>query len=290
MSESAQPLFRLDTGGYELPLRWYPAEHPHANIVLMGALGMAARYYEPLARRLCEAGFNVALPEQRGHGDSPVRASRKLDFGFREALDEEIPAVMDWLSQQAPGLPLYLMGHSLGGHYAAITAGRFPHRVDGVIIAACSTPWPGGFQGTTRRQVRLLCALIPVLLRLFGYYPGHRVGFGDREARTLMRDWLVMARENRYRAAGLDEDLEAGIRDYRGGLLSLRMAEDSYAPEAAMASVSDKFVSAEVTREVITSEELGDRADHFRWARSPEAVVNHVRGWVMRRDVDRKQG
>ena len=269
----------INAAGYQLPLRWYPARQARANLVLMGALGMAARYYESLARALCAQGFNVVLAEQRGHGDSPLRASRSVDFGFREALDEEIPALMDWLEARAPGRPLYLMGHSLGGHYAAMTAGRFPRRVQGVIIAACSSPWPEAFPQPERRRIRLLCFLLPVLLRLYGYYPGDRMGFGGREARTLMRDWLVLARENRYRALGLDEDLEAGIRRYPGHLLSLRMAEDTYAPEAAMAAVSDKFAAARVTRQVLTTEMLGERADHFRWARAPDAVARAVASW-----------
>lgn len=265
---------------YQVPVSWYPAEQARASIVLMAALGVGARFYQPLAVALQQAGMNVALVEQRGHGDSALRPSRKTDFGFRQALQQDIPAVLDRLQHQVPGLPCYLMGHSLGGHYAAITAGRFPERIAGVIIAACGSPWTGAFSGKTRRQLKLLCRLIPFFNLLLGYYPGDRLGFGGREARTLMADWLALARTNVYQARGMDEDLDAAIGRYSGPLLSIRLADDPFAPEAAMAAVSDKFRSSQVDKVVISAAELGDKADHFRWARTPAAVADKVAHWL----------
>jgi hypothetical protein len=49
-----------------------------------------------------------------------------------------------------------------------------------------------------------------------------------------------------------------------------------------MAAVSDKFQSARVDKVVISAAELGDKADHFRWARTPAAVANQVAGWLSR--------
>jgi predicted alpha/beta hydrolase len=270
------------SSGYQVPLAWYPALQARASIVLMAALGVGARFYQPLALALRDAGINVGLVEQRGHGDSLLRPSRKVDFGFRQALEEDIPAVLEKLELLAPDLPCYLMGHSLGGHYAAITAGRLPENVAGVIITACGSPWVEAFQGKTRRQLKLLCWLIPLCNRLLGYYPGDRLGFGGREARTLMADWLALAKTNVYQAAGMDEDFDAAIGRYRGPLLSIRLAGDAFAPEAAMAAVSDKFHSATVSKVVISAAQLGDRADHFRWARTPAAVVDRILHWLPR--------
>jgi predicted alpha/beta hydrolase len=265
---------------YQVPVSWYPAKQASASIVLMAALGVGAKFYQPLAVALQQAGMNVALVEQRGHGDSPLRPSRKTDFGFREALQQDIPAVLNRLQDQASGLPCYLMGHSLGGHYAAITAGRFPERVAGVIITACGSPWTEAFSGKTRRQLKLLCRLIPFFNLLLGYYPGDRLGFGGREARTLMADWLALAKTNVYQARGMDENFDAAIGRYAGPLLSIRLADDPFAPEAAMAAVSDKFLRSEVDKVVISAAELGDKADHFRWARTPAAVADKVTRWL----------
>jgi len=266
--------------GHALPVRWFPADAAPAAILLMPALGVPARFYDPLAASLQAAGVAVLVMEQRGHGDSRPQASRQADFGYREALTHDIPAMIAFLRRQDATRPVHLMGHSLGGHYAVMTAGRLPGDIAGVIISACGSAWIGGFSGRTRRQLLLLTWLIPPLTALLGYYPGDKVGFGGREARRLMRDWLHLARRDRYVATGLDEDLEAGIPRYEGPVLALRMTDDDFAPEAAMEAVLRRLRRARVTRRVLDAATLGDRADHFRWVRSPQAVTAEVIAWL----------
>ena len=270
--------------GYSLPLQWFAAESPTATVVMMAALGMGARFYQPLAQALQEKGMNVALLEQRGHGDSAWRASRRCDWGFREPLVDEIPAALEWLKETAPDQPVYPMGHSLGGHYAAMAAGLYPELVDGVILAACGSPWVGGFSGKTAPQLKTLCKLIPPACALLGYYPGERLGFGGREARTLMSDWLAVANTNRYQASGLSEDLDSGIAGYGGPVLCLRMQDDVFAPRESVHAVTDKFIQAEVEHRVLNAQVLGDKADHFRWVRTPAVVADTIRIWLEQRE------
>lgn len=273
-------MLEIDNGaGYRVPLKWYEARAGAPVMLLMPALGVSARFYDKLATALATRGFNVALLEQRGQGDSALRPSRHSDWGFAEVLDQDLPAVLGWLREQHPHAPLYLMGHSLGGHYAAITAGRFPTRVSGVVLVATGSPWLRAFSGTMRKKVRLLTHLIPVCSRIWGYYPGDRIGFGGREARTLMSDWRALALTNRYRARGLDEDLDAAIAAYPGPVLAIRLADDPFAPAAAVHAVTDKFRVAGPLEEVLTADQLGDEADHFRWARQADSVAQRVCAW-----------
>ncbi|WP_097459964.1 alpha/beta hydrolase family protein [Mangrovitalea sediminis] len=267
-------------GGYEVPLTWFPGEETGPVILFMAALGVPARFYRPIAQALSANGFCVALMEQRGHGDSALRPGRRSDWGFRAVLENDLPAVMAWVRKQAPGAPLYLMGHSLGGHYAAITAGLRPNEVDGVILVACGTPWWRAFDGGTKVRIRLLIGLLPVCHVAFGYYPGDRLGFGGREARTLMKDWRALAQTNHYSATGVSQDLDAAIGSYGGPVLAIGLADDDFAPAAAVAAVTMKFCKARVENRVIDQAMLGDRADHFRWARTPSAVVEVIRVWA----------
>lgn len=277
-------LFTLPVpSGDAVPVRWFNAPEAQTVILLMPALGIPARYYDPLATALQAAGIPVLVMEQRGHGDSALRPSRSVDFGYREVLTEDIPALLDWLDARLPGCPIVLMGHSLGGHYASMTAGRLPERIAGVILSACGTACFEAFQGKVRHQLRVLILMIPLLTRAFGYYPGEKVGFGGREARRLMHDWLQLARHNRYAAEGLDEDLEAGIRQFSKPLLLLRMADDDFAPKAAMDAMRARYASATVTERVLDAATLGDRADHLRWVRTPQAVAREISAWLAAR-------
>lgn len=262
--------------GYPVPVQWFVGDAGGPVVLVMAALGVPARLYTNLARALAGHGLNVALLEQRGHGESSLRASRACDWGFAEVLDNDLPAVFEWIEFQASAAPLYLLGHSLGGHYSAILSGRFPGRIAGVMLVATGTPWWQAFDGKFRFQIRLLVNVLPLITAAMGYYPGKQVGFGDREARTLMEDWRELAISNTYTARGLEEKLDANIARFRGPVLSVRLADDPFAPERAMRAVTDKFKGGDVTERVITAGELGDRADHFRWAKQGSVVAGVV--------------
>ncbi len=288
--KAAEPMSLPGGAGYTLPVNWYSAESASGSVILMAALGMGARFYQPLAQALQAAGLNVALLEQRGHGDSPWRPSHHCDWGFREALVNEIPVALDWVKSRSSSLPVYLMGHSLGGHYSAMAAGVYGEQIDGIILAACGSPWLGGFTGKTRRKLKVLCAIIPPASALLGYYPGDKLGFGGREARTLMQDWLALAKTNRYQANGFSDDLDCGIAQYSGPVLSLRMADDAFAPPASVEAVNEKFIAATVSNVLLDKQALNDRADHFRWARSPAAAVKEIVRWHEKNGAQNNNG
>lgn len=275
----------IDTAaGYPVPVAWYPGAADKPVVTLLPALGVAARFYDKLAGTLSERGLNVAVMEQRGQGDSTLRPGRRHNWGFAEVLDNDLPALLAWVEAQRPGAPLYLMGHSLGGHFAAITAGRFAERISGLVLVATGSPWWRAFVGAdgplNDKSVRRLIRLIPPANLVFGYFPGERIGFGGNEARGIMSDWRTLAKTNRYRARGLAEDLDAAVAGYTGPVLAVRLADDALAPPASVQAVTDKFRSARLSQQVISAEQLGDRADHFRWARQAGLVADQVVSFV----------
>lgn len=272
--------------GCLVPLEVFEVAEPRANLLMLPALGIQARLYRRLGTQLAESGIAMTALEQRGHGRSALRPSRRCDFGFREWLTADVPAALDWLRARTPKVPLFLAGHSLGGHLALMARSLYPSDVTGVILLTTATPYYGCYQGVTRLQVRILIAGVPILTALLGYYPGHRLGFGGREARRLMADWLVMARENRYDAAGMEhEDLERRVRDAGGPVLSICCDRDGLAPPAAIEGVNRRLEGSRVDRVEITSEALGARADHLSWARQPALAAQAMVRWIDARNA-----
>src|SRR4051812_27442258 len=60
-------------------------------ILCIPAMGVNARYYEPLLKALHAAGLHAATFDLRGNGESTVRASRSTDFGYHEILTRDLP-------------------------------------------------------------------------------------------------------------------------------------------------------------------------------------------------------
>jgi len=271
------------SGGYVIPLKFVLANRPHSGIcvLILPALGVAARFYLRFANALACRGVSAFLFEQRGHGDSSIKPSRKQDYGFAEWLLEDIPACVDWIKTKIRFQRISIIGHSLGGHVAVCFAAIRPAEVGSLILIACGTPWVGAHDiALNRIGIRLVCWSIPLLSRLLGYFPGKWVRFGGFEARTLMGQWRSLAITNEYLIEGVEEDLALKIEEFSGNILSIRFDEDKLAPRRSVSVLLDKLRLASVSHKLFTSRSLGYRSDHFTWAKKPDQPASLIAEWL----------
>lgn len=269
----------VSKSGVRVPVRFFPASNSSPKVVLLPALGVPAGFYRRLGEGLAAHGVSVLLMEQRGHGKSPYRAGKGADFGFQAYLEEDIPAALAWLAKAQPSGPLYLGGHSLGGHMASIMAARHGTEVAGIVHLACGFPHHRLFGLSAALMVRFVAMLVPVMTALLGYYPGHRLGFGGREYRGLMADWRRWAMQGCYDDAALP-GIEAAMAAYSGRLLSIAFDQDDYASDAAVAYSYSRFQNAAVSVVKLTVQEQGDYLGHFDWARQPGGVIDVLADWL----------
>ncbi|HEU0054830.1 MAG TPA: alpha/beta hydrolase [Longimicrobium sp.] len=110
-AERAEWLFAPD--GVRLHLRAWEAPAPRAALLVSHGLGEHSGRYAALARDLVPRGVSVYALDHRGHGRSGGARGHADRFEcftgdfecFRRAVLETLP----------PGLPVFLLGHSLGG-------------------------------------------------------------------------------------------------------------------------------------------------------------------------------
>ena len=115
--------------------RWDPAGEPRAVIQLTHGMGEHAQRYDYVARALNDAGFAVYAQDQRGHGASAHPAALgDLGPGSWPALVDDIGLLSAYIRTRHPGLPLILLGHSMGSF--AVQQYLLDHSgdVDGVVL------------------------------------------------------------------------------------------------------------------------------------------------------------
>jgi alpha-beta hydrolase superfamily lysophospholipase len=115
--------------------RWDPARSPRAIVQLTHGMGEYARRYEHVARALTDAGFVVYAQDHRGHGaTADPQALGHLGAGSWPALVADIGGLSARARAGHPGVPLILLGHSMGSFAAQQYLLDHSAEVDGVVL------------------------------------------------------------------------------------------------------------------------------------------------------------
>src|SRR5580704_3999575 len=115
--------------------RWDPPGPPRAIVQLTHGMGEHARRYEHVAHALTDAGFVVYAQDHRGHGASAdPQALGQLGEGSWPALVADLGALSARGRAEHPGLPLVLLGHSMGSFAAQQYLLDHSEDVDGVVL------------------------------------------------------------------------------------------------------------------------------------------------------------
>lgn len=250
-------------------------------LVFLPALGTPARVYRGFAAAMAAEGVQVCVPDWRGMGSSSVRASRRHDHGYRELVEVDVPALLTRLETLLPGAALWVGGHSLGGQLSTLVAAREPQRVHGLLPVASGSVYLGCYAPRLRHGIRMLGLLSGVTGAVLGHFPGQRIGFGGREARGVMKDWLHVAHTGRYEPAGSRFDYEAALGRLALPVLALNFKADSWAPEAAARYLLDKLPRS--AREQWTwgdADTGGQHLDHFSWTKKPQLLAPRLAAWL----------
>jgi acylglycerol lipase len=127
--------------GTELPLRvWAPAEAPRAAIVALHGFNDYSNGFDFAGTALAHDGYAVYAYDQRGFGRAPGRGYWAGSRRLAERLAEDAATAVSLVRERHPGLPVYLMGESMGGGVTILAAtgaaGTARAQVDGVILVA----------------------------------------------------------------------------------------------------------------------------------------------------------
>ena len=265
-----------------IPVYWFCAENTRTTLLLQPALGIQAKLYLKLAEGLAELGCATAVLEQRGHGLSSFSPGYSCQYSFRETLDYDIPAVMAWLEQEVPDVPRLIGGHSLGGHLSTIYAGMHPTQIQGVLHFACAFPYIRDYPKRQRRMLRMLCTMIPLFSLVPGYYPGHLMGFGERESLAMMKQWRQWALSGSF---DFDErrELAQAVGAFTGEVLSVDFDRDHFSSLPAVERALSPFTNAQVEQQSLGETQQGEFLGHTAWAKRPDGVVTCVGEWLDRR-------
>jgi acylglycerol lipase len=133
--------------GVELFVSKNIIEKPKAVIIIVHGLCEHSGRYDYVTAKLNSFGYSVYRFDNRGHGRSG--GDRGYVDDFNELIDDA-EKVVAMVKKENPGLPVFMLGHSLGGFISASHGVKYPGRLSGQILSgAASTLQPllAGLEG-----------------------------------------------------------------------------------------------------------------------------------------------
>ncbi|UTH75767.1 alpha/beta fold hydrolase [Chromobacterium sp. IIBBL 290-4] len=148
--------------GQAIPLcQWLPETPPRAVALISHGMSEYAARYHRFAQALAAAGYAVYAHDHRGHGDSPApRGFFAAKDGWNKVVDD-VETVRRHAAAEHPGLPIALLGHSMGSFIARAYFLRYGGQLAGLALSST------GYR--QRPLARLLGALARFLGRLQGW-------------------------------------------------------------------------------------------------------------------------
>jgi predicted alpha/beta hydrolase len=233
-----------------------PAGRPRAAVVIHGATGVPMGYYRAFAEWLAaERGLAVLTYDYRDFGASargPVARARATmaDWGLRDQA-----AAVGMLGQLVPGVPRWVIGHSLGGlmlgfHPAMAGVARTIILGSGMVNLSDHPP-------AFRLRARVFWHALPPLVRALGYLPGW-VGLGASLPAGVYADWRRWCLSPGFYLSDVGRSLPLPDPTLvRGEMRVIAVADDEWAPPAAVWRAMALYPRAIKRQVVLRPRDLG---------------------------------
>lgn len=109
------------------------SDAPKAVLIILHGLANHHRLYDNFVPEFLKANINVYRYDARGHGKSEGKRGYVKSYWD---MAEDLRVITNLAKQENPNKPIFILGHSMGGHVAALYGTKYPNEVRGIILAA----------------------------------------------------------------------------------------------------------------------------------------------------------
>lgn len=117
--------------------QWLPEGEIKAVLQISHGVSEYVGRYAPFAEYLTEHGFAVIGGDHLGHGKSVAEGAPRIFFGEQDGWKNVVDDVARLRSigrEKFPGVPYFILGHSMGSFITRTYLIRYPGDVDGAVI------------------------------------------------------------------------------------------------------------------------------------------------------------
>jgi alpha-beta hydrolase superfamily lysophospholipase len=142
---------------FETSFTSWPAsgKQPIAAILSIHGFGLYKESFAGFAKRMASRGISTYAIDVRGFGSwkGEPGEDKKLDF-YQTMMD--LRSAIYWVKTMNPGVPVFLLGESMGGAIALQATALFPEYVSGLIASVPGSQYYGGKKAAMEVALRMV--------------------------------------------------------------------------------------------------------------------------------------
>lgn len=243
-----------------------PSTPLRATVVIPSAMGVAQNYYARFAEWLAGQGYRVITFDYRGIGLSAPRSLRGFEIDIFDWA-QDCAAVIDFASARSTRVPLFWLGHSLGGQLLGLIPNRDRiHRV--MTVATGNGYWLENSWPTRRVVWWMWFFAVPVATRIAGYFPGKRLRKVGDLPRGVIEQWRRWCLNREYVVGVEGAAVRTKYASVTTPMMSVSFTDDEMMSEQSIRSLHRLYAAAPIEYRRIAPRDVGvERIGHFGFFR-----------------------
>ena len=234
---------------------------PAIAAVFVGGGGIRAAVYRRFAAYLAATGMPVLTFDYRGIGTSRPASLRGFAATAEDWSECDCGGAIGWIRARYPSAELVGIAHSIG----TLLIGGAPNvgELARFVFIGAHTGYYGDYQLRRRLPMALVWhAVMPLLTRIFGYFPARRLGLGEDIPAGMALQWAAR-RTSEFRPEATDPNaarawaMLARYPKITSPALAITFTDDPFATEKGCARLLATYPGVVAQREVITPEFAG---------------------------------
>jgi lysophospholipase len=221
-------------------IRW-PVKSKKAKLIVVHGLGEHIARYDVISKDFNDAGIEMVGFDQRGHGESPGKK------GHVDSFDLFIKDLRAFVEKEEEDVPLFMLGHSLGGLIAARYAQEYPETLNGLILSSGAFT-SNNVSSALKLLVKVFSAIFPTITFSNGIDPA-TLSRNDDIVKEYEKDPLVHSKISARLANEIFKNIQLVFK--KADLLSM--------PVLFLAGEEDKVVPPHGTKRLFSMASSKDK-------------------------------
>lgn len=236
-------------------------EDNNLTFILLPAIGVPIRKYERLIIGLKNKGYSVVYADYPCCGENLPQISKAHDYNYLDLINDFIPHLI----KSSRTKNLVLLGHSLGGHLATLYS--LENNIPIAVVASGNIHYKN-WDLLGRAKILSAVMLFKALIKAYGFFPGYKVGFGDKEAKSLMGDWCHTVLTGNYDFLGK----KFKKNNVKG--LFINIKNDNFSPLKSTQKLADMCGEFILKQIELPANLKGNK--HSVWLKNPDEIIEAI--------------